>query len=153
MMKYTVFLGFQHFVLFNGLQWELLLIHSREKSFFCCFCCCCCLPSSAWGRSWIMCLTFSLTPGLPCDVPWGPIKSFLVASLQKKAKCWRKRLLWLRELQDLWKGAASHHYGLDEGRDISKAIWAWGALLGDELHTRINCPITGQKYSLGVFPS
>lgn len=34
MMKYTVFLGFQHFVLFNGLQWELLLIHSREKSFF-----------------------------------------------------------------------------------------------------------------------
>lgn len=34
MMKYTIFLGFQHFVLFNGLQWELLLIHSREKSFF-----------------------------------------------------------------------------------------------------------------------
>lgn len=34
MMKCTIFLGFQHFVLFNGLQWELLLIYSREKSFF-----------------------------------------------------------------------------------------------------------------------
>lgn len=34
MIKCTIFLGFQHFVLFNGLQWKLLLIHSREKTFF-----------------------------------------------------------------------------------------------------------------------
>lgn len=33
MMRCTIFLDFQHFVLFNGLQWELLLIHSREKNF------------------------------------------------------------------------------------------------------------------------
>lgn len=126
MMQCTIFLGFQHFVLFNGLQWELLLIHSREKSFFCCCCCCCCLPPSAWGRSWIMSLMFFLTSGLSCDVPQGPIKSFLAAALQRKAKCWsgrgrgRGRLLWLRELRDIWSRAASHHEGLDKGRTSPK---------------------------------
>lgn len=34
MMKCTIFLGSQHFVLFNGVQWELLLIYSGGKSFF-----------------------------------------------------------------------------------------------------------------------
>lgn len=34
MMKCTTFLGFQHFALFNGLQWELLLIRSGKKRVF-----------------------------------------------------------------------------------------------------------------------
>lgn len=34
MMKCTTFLGSQHFVLFNGLLWKLLLVHSGGKSFF-----------------------------------------------------------------------------------------------------------------------
>lgn len=34
MMKCTIFLGSQHFALFNGLLWELLLLYSGVKSFF-----------------------------------------------------------------------------------------------------------------------
>lgn len=113
MMKCTIFLGFQHFALFNGLQWELLLIHSGKKRVFVVVVAIVCPLLPQAGHE--LCAWYSsLAPGLPSVVPWGPIKNFLAASLQRKAKCWsgrcrgREELLWLRELQDLWKGAASH---------------------------------------------
>lgn len=48
------------------------------RELFCFCCCCCCLPPFAWGRSWIMCLVFFLTPGLPVMPHGDPLGASLL---------------------------------------------------------------------------